>query len=692
MGTFSIGLHIPLPTQTVTVDGVRDNDIWCSGINYAAGLGATTANFLLPFALADEIGDRYQYKKVVVRTEGLLFVGYLPGKTEDLSPESDGVSMTALSAGAFLGKIGVGDDRNQWRYQYHLFDDVTGELTGWTPAKVLEDLFDRLPEQWKSEISLGRIDAIADAYDLPVQNYDFSLATYRNAVEMVIGSLGDVAVRERFQGNKCYLDFFRISDVQSPRKSVRVAEFDDGLESNVATYSPSVAGEETLSRVVAFGSDREFMVTSRSVVAGLPDISEPPNEAEQYPTALLKDWDPSLEALVLADPKMAGSDKVSRGCKIVGSADPGTTGVTFSVEVGINLMPGKMVLVHPASGERMLVMGFAPRVPADPLADPPVAGVPASVTVQRLYQAEPSTEPGNLKINESLTIEAPGLNRVFRRYRLPQCLRYLPKKELRSDLPVVDLATRERIDAQLFIYPSALTVNSSNDGKRLGNIMRVPRLISGNKSLDKHLIHLERPAVVPVMVEIKDGKQIVTYQETVVGVTYSYIDSRWPFGWDTGRDSGIINLPWQVHTERLRLSEFAYCQVTNEGWPVETPEGNVVFGALFIHPRTGALMGGEPAVLRNDISYLKMAAERLLQERNRRHVTANITIPWLDSGYQIGDRLEVEGLRNQPQEILTITGVSLKLDANGSASTSLTVDNVKPPSRKRFNTHLGRSV
>lgn len=687
------GGEVPLARQTVTVNGAVDLNLWCSGINYSAGLGATAAEFVLPFKLADEVADRYQYKKVTVRTDRLLFVGYLPGRSEDISESTDGVTMTARSAGAFLNKIGVGEELNQWHYKYPLFDDATGALTGWTPAGVLLDLFDRLPERWKSEIALGNMDAITEAFDLPVQNYDFSLSTYQGAIEAVVGSLGDVAVRERFAGGRCLLDFVRISDPAAPKKRVVVAEHDARPDANVASYQPMVTGDEALNRVVAFGMDKEFMVTCRSVVDGLPHLSEPPNELEQYPTALLKDWDPALEAIVKADPKLATSDKVNRGCQIAGDNDPGTAGATFPIEVGIDLIPMKTVLVHPPSTERMLVTAFTPKTPADPEAEPPVEASPAMVTVTRMYQASEEQEAGDLKKGNPLTIEVPGISNVYRRYRLPLALQAHPKREVRSDLPIIDTQTGERVSAQVFIYPSTLTVDAENDAKKLGNIMHTPKLMhGGNKDFDKYRIHLDKPALVPVAVEKVDGKQRVTYAETVVGVTFAYVDPRWPFGWDTGvTDEVKIDLPWEVHTERLRLTEFVYWQTTNQGWPIETAAGEVVFGCLFINPRNGDVTTGY-SVLRSDLAYLRTAAERLLMERSRRHVSAGVTLPWLDTGYNIGDRLEVQGLRNQPEELLTITQVGLTMDPDGAASTSITVDNVKPPARKRFNTKFNRAL
>jgi len=687
------GLEIPLPKQTVTVDGAQDFDLWCSGISKSAGMGSTTADFVLPFALADEIGDRYQFRKVEVRTTRELFVGYLPGRSEDISDSEDGVVLTARTASGFINKISVGEELSQWHYKYPLFDDATGALTGWTPAGVLLDLFERLPSRWKGEIALGKMGVILEAFDLPVQNYDFSLATYQSAIESIVASLGDVAIKERFSGGKCILDFIRISDPSAPQKSVKVAEHDDGLDANVASYQPNVTGDEVLNRAVAFGSDKEFMVTCRSVVEGLPHLSDPVDGSGQYPTALLKDWDPAFETIVKRDPKLATSDKVSRGCKVAGDTDPGTGATSFAIETGIDLIPLKTVLVHPPSGERMLVTAYTPKVTADPEAEPPVEGAPAQVTVTRMFQASEENEPGDIKKGGALTIEIPGLSNVFRSYRVPLAFQAHPRKEIRSDLPIIDPETMQRVDAQIFMYPSTLAIDPESSAKKLGNIMHVPKIVhGGNKDFDKYRIRLDKPALVPVAVEKVNGKQKVTYSETVVGVTFSYIDPLQTFGWDTGvSDEVKITLPWEVHSESIRLPEFVYWQMTNTGFPIITTGGEVTFGVIYINPKTNEI-STDSAVLRSDLAYLKTAAERRLMERSRRHVSGTVTIPWLDVGYDIGDRLQVRGLKNQPDELLTITQVGLTMAPDGGARTSLTVDNVKPPARKRFNTKFRKAL
>lgn len=663
--------------QTVEIDGGRVADAWCTNISSSAGLGATSADIEFPFRYADELGDRYADRKVVVRAgfsggTRTAFVGYLSGKSEDISATTDSVKMTAYTVGHYIAGIGVGEDLGHWHYKYPLFDKETGALTGRTPASVLRDLFARLPEKWQSEIALGNVAVLTGAYDLPVQSYDFSLSTYEDAIKAIEASMGDVAVRERFGGDKCYLDFFRISDPSAPENFVKVSERDDGDDANVASIQPTVTSDEVRNCAIAFGTDREFMVTCRSVVTGMPEVSEPVNPATGlYDTALVKDWDPEIEHIVLQDPLFVQDDTVKRSVKVVGETDPGTGGTTFPVETNVALVANKCILIN-GGGEGMLVTAFTP-------------GSPGSVTVTRLYQAWAGATAHDMKVGENLTLVVPGISKCFRDYRLPPAFLAWPDKEILGDLPVLDAATGGRLPAQIFSYPSAgLRADMTNQEKLIAAWLSKPHLESGaEQEFDKLRIRLQYPAIRATTVEMVDGKRVSTYVETVVGVTFSYIDHLYPFGWTTGTVKSDLGLPWETQTERVKLDDFVYQQATNTGYPLVYGANSLTFGVVFIDPDSHEA-SESAAVLRNDIAYLQTAANRLLSEKNRRHVAYSATIPWADFGYQIGNRLRVRGLDKQPADLLSITQVSWRMDKDGRSGTSLTVDNVKPPERRSF--------
>jgi len=707
---------IPKVVQEITVNGSRERDMWCPGIAYSAGIGTTNAQLLLPYSYADEIGSRYADKKVIIKAgmgsaSKTLFIGYISSKEEEISDSEDGVSLTAYSAGHYLDKIGIGEDLNHHKYKYPLFDEVTGLQTGWTPAGVLLDIFARLPQRWKDELALGNITAITDSYDLPVQSYEFSLAGYRDAIEQIAASLGDIVISERFHQDKCYLDFHRIASANAPRSSVRVADWDEANDANVAKITPNETSDELINKSIAFGQDKLFMITCKSIVASLETQSE-----INPGTALQKDWDTAFEAIVLSDPKLAGEDKINRSVTLKshlyadGTADgSGGEGLnktgqyggatSFYGKVDIPLIPNKTILIDPKSRERMLVTSFTPGAAPVTGTEEDEDGTPekfATITVTRNYQAEIGQEASLLKFESNLTIEIPGISNVFRRYRLPNALRTFPKKEIQSDLPIIDPETNERVESQIFIYRSNLAPDNVDTKKRTGTINTKPSLMQGgNCEFEKFRIMLDEPALQPVTSQkvTENGKDKIktTYQETVVGCTFAYIDPFYPFGWWAIQESEM-DLPWQLHTERVKLDDFQYWQATNENWPIVDPWGvEHVFGCQYINPKTDEVASG-PAVLRDDTQYLKTAAERILMEKCRKHVSYAIEIPWLDLGYSMGNRLDIQGLRNQPKELLTITQVSFDMPVEGGSNTSLTVDNIRPPARQRFNTKYKKSM
>lgn len=733
---------IPMVDQQVFVGGVYYPAIWCSAVSHQHGLGGTTARFDLPFVRGDQIGDMFQDLKVIVYAglEGTgirreIFAGFLSLKNEDISETTDGVTLTAYTAAHYLDSVGVGEESGYWRFKYPLVDEDTGIATGWTPLRVLIDLFSRLSADRLSHLRLGNTAVLGGAYDIPTQIYDFSITNYRDAIESIVESMGNVAVRELFYNGVCYLDFFRVGDPSMPVSVVNVASLatEENPAANVFRISPSVSSDNTRNRAIAFGRDKEFVITCKSVVetGGAAAFSEPNPLAPTVPfplTALVDDWDSDLEDMVIKDPKLASSNegKVSRTAttkpqeysngKVNGQDDgaeapatpegypigPGPTGTTFWIDVGIHLVPLKTILIHPASGERMLVTAYRAyedAEPADPEHDPPIPLIHkryAEVTVTRLYQPYEGQTAGFINWNEPLSIEIPGIDKVFKDYLLPLCLRqYYPEIEIQTDIPLLDPATNERRKCQAFQYITTLVPSTTETNKKDGEWSQKPRIVDGfNVDKEKWRVRFSNPTVQVVEQTKKTvgSKSIIEskYERTVVGVTFSYIDPHYTFGWDTGAFPGQTRLPWISQCEREQYDELVYQQTTNQVYPVKyTPpemlvEQDVVFGYTHIDPDT-AVVDQTAYVVRSDLGYLRTYAYKSLGERYRRHVSYDIEVPWLAVGYTLGNRLAVTGLSRQPRELLTITGVVFNMEAEGEHNTLITVDNTRPPYRRNWN-------
>ena len=701
MGLLRIGEKIiPLVEQEITVDGSRDKRLWCNSISLSAGLGGNLAEFTIPEMLSDDDRERYRDKKVVVKA-GLgnasktVFIGYLVVDNSSLSPDADQFTMHANSVGFFLNKIGVGEDLNRWNYEYKLYNEDRTP-TGYTPVNILIDLFSRLPGYWSDEVKLGDLRPLL-SNDIATTSFNFNLQSYAQAVDYIASAFGDVAIKERFRGDKTYIDFYKVSDVSSPVNTLTCSRWNHNTSANVYSLSMNENGGELINRCQAFGRDKCFVVTLQSNVTGI-------DWSEQDPLlAMRKDWDTTLETFAKSDPKLCQSDITQAKVKIIGEK-PGEGATTFKVDAGslpLASIVNKANLIHTGTKEVMRLTGFTAKVDID-LEDPESEAVPATVTVIRRYNQNPDViAMSDLKIKDTLAIEVPGISRVYREYIFPEIFNAFPEKEILNNIPVLDAQTKEQIDNQVFRYKSTISPNAipetpdpedeTPENKLTGLISRKMELLKGCRiDLKKKRVQLNRAALEVVAVE-KGTTGIIkkTYAETPIGVTFAYVDHYYPFGWDTGVVGSDSELPWSIMTERIKLDEFQYNQVTNTDWPLMAISDGVltphVMKGWILDPRTNELAYNGLSVLRNEVSNLRAAAEAKVMEKNRRHISFSVDVPWLDTSFVLGNRIEVKGYEGYKKDIYTINQITLDMPIGGSHRVSITCDNVKPPIRTLYN-------
>jgi len=690
-------IPIPRVEQEITVDGSTDRRLWCTNVNITAGFGTSTANFAIPGMLFDEARTQYKDKKVVVKAslgesaKQTIFIGYLTGDGGTLDTSTDECTLSAYSVGHFMTNIGVGHDMNHWEYEYPMVDERTGLFTGYTPLGVLLDVFNRLPDDWTDHVQLGDVSILADASDVPVTSFKFSLQDYRAAIETIAATFGDVAIRERFAQDKTYIDFYKVSSPTNPVSVIKVAHLkDDTADANVARLMPAKAGDQIVNHVQAFGRNQAFVVTVKSSVPGL-DFSEQVPEK-----ALRKDWDVTLEPIVKKTPSYASNDRLKYS--VVAKEDAGA-GSSFKCNLTFDPQVNKTILIHTKTGERMLVTGYTPRVIGDPDAEPPTTDQDAVVTVTRMYQAQEGQDQADIKTNDTFAIEIPGISKVYKDYILPEIFKSFPRKRIQQALPLLD-SKREPLETQVLWYKSSIKADATppipeegdnSESKLSGTITSHPTLLTGCRvDLENRRIRLSQPALQIVAKERDpNGKIKTTYAETCVGITLCYVDDRYAFGWDTGTVNSDTELPWGRQTVRVQLEENQHNQLTNnavgdgQAYPIIDWLGNEwLYGAELINPATGEIIS-TPATLRYDIAPLKAEAERILSERNRRHISYGIEIDWFET-YPLGNRVQLTGVNDYIKDTYTINQVSYSMPVDGDHSTALTIDNTKPPRRNKF--------
>lgn len=578
---------IPLLDQNVFVNGSLHSGLWCTTIKRGSGAGGTQAEFQLASYLWDSwrghLTDALVQVYVLNSFDGSApvdpdFVGYIDVESASLSASDDTVSVTAHTITAFLSKVWVGQSDHVPVKAYKLVDPVTGLKTNNTPDRILRDLFAKLPSYYRARIGVGNVDAIKIASDAAGVDLTFRNATYAAVLEQITGLCGDVAIRERFSGTKCLLDFYRIQDPDAPRTGVRVANYDDIITSqaNVASISCNSTSQECVTRVVAYGQPRQFVV---SVVSnGLPGY------------VLVNDWSVTQQSAVLADPKRT---------------KPGAPG------------------------------------------------------------------------------HQPGMERCFRRYALPPCFNAM---KLLKEIPW-KRSNGQAFTAQAWYYPTLLS-DDVGTGDKIGTLQATPVLIKNAKwELDKGYVEFGEPVlnVTRITFNPTSKKPIYTHAEAVVGITFAYEDPAHFLYHDTDIDHGSdvrVDLAPDGLTETFQRDDCLWAAVTNVG--------HLLNGAFFTcllfnedDPTAAPTTYVTSTLIRDDTAKLRQMARQIQREKSRKHRSYSIDIPWFTRAYAVGNGVTICGQADYIPDSYMITDLTWNLTEN---STSITVDNVKPPHRREVST------
>lgn len=719
MGTFlTVDGVVPALDQVVTVNGSASGALWCSGIRLGVGLGASSADFEAPEHLFDTYRGSWKDALVAVYVDGSgrgaaasgtpAFLGYLDTESATVTPQSDGVRMTAASCGAYLGKVWVGQGLLSPVVEFALEDPVSGRSLGWTGEKMLKWLWDYLPANYKSRFALGRMDVMREAASSKRAKVTFRNCTYADAVQQLADLQGDVVVYERFEGGVCYLDFARVGEATGGSVAT-LAEWSSVGGANIATLSHVQTGRDVVNRVIGYGGKARYMVSVKSAVTG---HSETETTAEM---ALIGDWNTAYEAAVLADPKTARDG--SRGFKVLAlvaaDADATTLGLAVPCDLPVTefgeggaIVTLGAVLELEGTGEQMLVTGYV--APADrmaPRTDPDwLEKVSATVTVQREYNGILGTE---ITAGDTAVWLMPGVEHVFRRYKLPACFSGVEKMRtnvLRRSVRY-DEATGERVvewmKPQAWIYATRRRDWVGEDLLLWSDWNDVPTQVKADFDLEKGEAVFAKPTVVERTVQFSagaDAPPVTTYVRTVCGLVVTYA-SPGCINYDTGRDSGSdsgIPLGSDGLTEQWQREDLQYAQLTNIGRPLTGASGaDLVFPCLYVDEASGeALVAtGATAVVDDTPALVAMCRQALKAKRRRLH-TFTVGIPWLDRGYELGDRLVIAGAPMDEVGALTVTQVTHEMPVTGEHRTTVVADNRRPPRRVELGSRYkgGRGV
>lgn len=682
------GNVIRRPMQRVFVDGSVDDRFFCNAIRLGTYSGLTEADFLVPEWSADSIKDKLRDSAVKVYVDGsgdVHFYGYLAVDSCTLSPTEDGVVLHAYTITKWLNRYHVGQFTRQWEVTYPIINKVTKTATGLTPALILMHLFSQLPKEVSDRLKLGDISVLHQISSAP--DITFRLCNYAEAINQLMAYVGDVAFRERFQGNITYLDFYRINTPGREKASVRHASWTDASRANVQSSQGQSDSTNIIDRVVGFGGYRQFMVTCRNYISDIAVLSEPEEAAR-----LVNDWDTTLEDLALKSPELTiTGGKFSIKC----AEEADENALVIKVKVPLDRVPVGSYLTTP-SGETMKVTAFSAKTETNE----------AAVTVTRGLK---DTEKKPIKMDDAIGVRVPGMEHVFRRFRLPAALNGCAIQRSGCKL---DAKGAQYPQEQSFFYDST-KIRHKDDGEgnpwvegRMPHSLQSVAPTTSNVSLnvEKRTVIFPKPVVALMAKKPKRDKDnnIVMenggpvyesiYRQTVCGITLTVENQAYPFFYDTGaRPTTAYDFNEVGFTDRWQKNEFQYWQLATGPMTIN----GVAFPCIYFPPEPGLDDFGQPMdpeiayyipaetglISRTDFAGLKTLCEQTLRSNNRRSRSWTVTIPWFSPGYKVGSGIEIDGLENFPRDIYKITGVEHSMGLDGSSSTTIQIDNVKPPVR-----------
>ncbi|MBI1291210.1 hypothetical protein GC173_08185 [bacterium] len=598
MGSFVMASSMVLPRlrQWVWLDGGLRSDAYCMAVSFSHGSAGSTASLEIP--AMDWDGGKWSLRGVQVRvdvgyddgTASTVFLGYLTtveGGVSGNVVNASAVSILGLADTVYLGQ---GDAANDMVVEYParaLYRGVMRE-TGWTVASVLRDIFSgnprtwkggggRLPGGWRSRLKLGSVGVLGSTYNtVPLGDMVFRQATLRDALDQLVGLVGTISFRERFEGFTTVLEFFELADPAAPLKTVVVARHGEAArESNVLDISHEEGADAVRTRVIALGDRRRFTVSVTT---------------EHGTAPLEKDWAASLEAEVLAAPEF------------------------IEQQLGKNEVPEEW---------------------------------------KRLRR------------------------RVFRRFRLPDCLR----RVMIEDKLAVELSDGSRPTVQVWMWGRTAPVEvTEGSGTWTSEPALTPTLVEG---VELHLAEgyfvLNRPAISFVSASIDGSGNIVdVYTPAVVGITLSLAGARLIH--DTGvRQNGLSfqGIDGDGLVEAITNESFGFRQFSNVGFPVADGDGGE-----HVFSQTMVLLGSEwtlfdgAIITQDDGSVLRTFAQAALRERNTVRTTYTVTTPYWTSAYRLGDRIQVVG---QNDHVFgTHQVLSLAYNLTNDHATTLSTDSSVP--------------
>lgn len=267
----------------------------------------------------------------------------------------------------------------------------------------------------------------------------------------------------------------------------------------------------------------------------------------------------------------------------------------------------------------------------------------------------------------------PGAENVFRRYRLPECLR----RQVIDSANAVELSDGSVLPIQFWKLGLDLSYDAEL-GYWTSVAATVPTLLQGcSLDLQTGVVMLKDQAInLEESFVDEDNNPIDVWVEAEIGVTLTVSGPR--LIWDTGVTDGevsLLGIAADGLAEVFNNDSFAFRQLGTGDWPLADSRGVThTFDATYTLAGNEWLITLGANVLQDDGVALAQYAELAVRERGRPRTSYSITTPFWTPGYRIGDRIDVVGQDDFVARGHQIASVTYDLTHDHSTTISTSTD------------------
>jgi hypothetical protein len=271
---------VPKLTVKTYVDGELDLDLSPLSIQIQS-MGSSCSFDLVPQKWNQTSDYLGKFVRVDAKYHGgttkTLFCGYIYKESRNASTQDvtlEAKSLLALGDDFYIGAGAIIYHGLEVKYPKAAFFNGQLMSTLWTTRQIIKDWFSAsiptwrygagsLPANVRALLKLGNTSILDSIYSqIKLDDITFKQQTLNEGLDTLLSIINNVSIRERFEGNITYLDFYELG---SPEGEVKRIPFNNDpnndTKETLFSFSEDVDVDEAKDRLIVIGDRRKFIVT-----------------------------------------------------------------------------------------------------------------------------------------------------------------------------------------------------------------------------------------------------------------------------------------------------------------------------------------------------------------------------------------------------------------------------------------------